>query len=83
MPNHMLTTADNPFSPFTQYAEWNTWDEAAGYHTNSYLARVVRISDELSEADLDAAYESAVDEIVQENVNGMYRKVAEPENSIF
>lgn len=83
MADHMLTTTDNPFNPFTEYAEWNTWDQTAGYHTNSYLARVARISDELTDADLDAAYEAAVDEIVRENVNGMYKKVgAEPGNSI-
>lgn len=79
MPGHMLTTVDNPFNPFTQYAEWATWDEACGYHTNSLLARVARVSDELSEADFDVAYENAVDEIVRENVNGLYRKVSEPE----
>jgi hypothetical protein len=40
---------------------------------------VARVSDELSEADFDVAYENAVDEIVRENVNGLYRKVSEPE----
>lgn len=78
MPGHMLTTVDNPFNPFTQYAEWSNYDEQCGYFTNSFLARVARISDELSEADLDLVYEEAVDEIVRENVNGLYRKVAEP-----
>lgn len=78
MPDHMLTTVDNPFNPFTEYAEWNSWDVAMGYHTNSYLARIARVSLDLSEADLDFAYESAVDEIVTENINGMYRKVQAP-----
>lgn len=80
MPNHMLTTVDNPFNPFTHYSEWVNWDEQlCGYYTNSYLARVARVSDELSDADYDLAYEAAVDEIVRENVNGLYRKVAEPD----
>jgi hypothetical protein len=75
----MLTTVDNPFDPFTQYAEWVNWDEQlCGYYTNSYLARIARVGDELSEADFDVAYENAVDEIVRENPNGLYRKVAEP-----
>lgn len=84
MADHMLTTSDNPFNPFTQYAEWKTWDEACGYYTNSYLARVARVADTMTEADLDVAYENAVDEIVQMNVNGLYRKVeapAEPQTS--
>ncbi|MFL6416751.1 MAG: hypothetical protein ACJ74Y_13900 [Bryobacteraceae bacterium] len=76
---HMLTTVDNPFNPFTNWDEWFAYDEACGYHTTSYLARIVRTSDELSDADQDVAIEDAIDEIVRENINGLYRKVAEPE----
>lgn len=75
MNEHMLTTVDNPFNPFTQFDEWNGWDMRAGYHTTAYLARIVNTSDELSEADQSLALEYAIDEIVRENINGMYRKV--------
>lgn len=75
---HMLTTVDNPYNPFIQFDEWSTWDEANGYHTTAYLARVVVTSNDLSEFDQNLAIEIAIDEIVRENVNGMYRKVAEP-----
>jgi len=71
----MLTTVDNPFNPFSEYAEWFAWDAAAGYHTPSYLARIMRTSDELSEADQSVAIDQAIDEIVFENVSGMYLKV--------
>lgn len=71
----MLTTVDNPFDPFTQYDEWFAWDASAGYHTPSFLARVARSSDELSDADQRVAVNDAIDEIVRENVNGVYRKV--------
>lgn len=74
---HMLTTIDNPFDPFTQWDEWNRWDQASGYNTTSFLARIVASSDELSETDQDLAIEQAIDEIVKENVTGMYRKVAQ------
>jgi hypothetical protein len=74
----MLTTIDNPYDPFTHWDEWNQWDQASGYHTNAFLARIVKTSNELSEADQDLAIEEGIDEIVRENVNGMYRKVAEP-----
>jgi len=72
---HMLTTVDNPFSPFTQFDEWRNYDEAAGYFTLEFLGRVVIISDDLSEADQDAAIESAIDEICSENVLGIYKKI--------
>lgn len=72
---YMLTTTDNPFDPFTQYTEWLAWDQASGYYTNSFLARVVRSSDELSEADQALAISDAIDEIVEENILGLYKKV--------
>lgn len=70
----MLTTVDNPFDPINQFDQWYTWDSTKEYHTLSYLARVVRSSDELSEADQDLAIEQAMDEIVSENA-GLYKKV--------
>lgn len=78
---HMLTTTDNPHNPFTHFDEWYAFDVAAGHHTTSLLGRVVRTSDDLSEADQDAAIESAIDEIVRENVSGLYRKVSIDSNS--
>jgi len=71
----MLTTIDNPFSPFTQFDEWKTWDEDKGYYTCEYLARIVRTSNELSETDEALAIEDAINEIVKFNVLGVYRKV--------
>jgi hypothetical protein len=77
---HMLTTVDNPYDPSTQFDEWYEFDMAAGYNTTSLLARIVRSSDDLSEADQDEAIEQAIDEIVRENVSGVHRKVAVSES---
>lgn len=71
----MLTTADNPFDPFTQFDEWQMFDEAKGYNTCAYLARIAKTSDELSETDQNLAIQSAIDEIVRINVLGIYKKV--------
>jgi hypothetical protein len=76
MEEYMLTTVDNPFNPFTDWDEWYAWDERAGYHTMSFLARIVRTSDDLSEADQRVAINTAIDEIVQENVLGLYSKIS-------
>ena len=75
---HMITTVDNPYNPFTDFDGWYAFDEAAGYHTTSFLARLVFTSDDLSEADQTLAIEQAIDEMVEENVLGIYRKVAVP-----
>ena len=73
---HMLTTVDNPFSPFTEFDDWNAFDMLKGYNTLAFMARVVRTSDDLSEADQSLAIEQAIDEIVKENVLGLYKKVS-------
>jgi len=73
---YMLTTVDNPFNPFTQFDEWLTWDTNAGYHTSSLLGRITKTSDDLSDADQAVAIQNAIDEIVSENVSGMFRKVS-------
>lgn len=72
---YMLTTVDNPFDPFTQWDEWFVWDQAAGYHTPGFLARIAKTSDELSDADQYQAIQEAIDEIVRENVLGVFKKV--------
>ena len=73
---YMLTTVDNPFNPFTEFNEWLQWDTVAGYNTPSLLARIASYSNDLSEPDQELAIQQAIDEIVRENVNGMFRKVS-------
>lgn len=75
MEQSMLTTVDNPFNPFTHYEDWCAYDEAKGYYTESYLARITKTSDELSQVDEEAAIEAAIDEIVELNILGIYRKI--------
>lgn len=77
----MLTTVDNPFNPFIEFDEWYAFDTAQGYHTSAFLARIVRSSDEQSETDQSIAIEEAIDEVVKENVLGLYRKVTNADAS--
>jgi len=72
---YMLTTVDNPFDPFTQFNEWNAFDIRMGYGTAAFLARIANVSNDLSDADHDKAIQDAIDEIVNENVSGMWKKV--------
>ena len=71
----MLTTFDNPFNPFTQFTQWNKFDCDMGYHTCAYLGRIAKTSDDLSEIDQSLAIEMAINEIVEFNITGNYRKV--------
>lgn len=73
---YMLTTVDNPFDPFTEFDQWMEYDMRMGYHTASFLARIAKVSTEMSEPDQALAIQNAIDEIVRENVSGMWRKVS-------
>lgn len=75
---HMLTTTDNPYNPFTHFREWYVFDELKGYHSTSLLGRIVRSSDELSVADQHLAIEQGIDEIVRENLSGKHVKATRP-----
>lgn len=64
MKNVAITTTDNPFNPLTQFEEWNAFDEGKGYHSCSYLARICRDSDQLTDEENREELERAIDEIV-------------------
>jgi len=74
-PTYMLTTLDNPYSPFEQYDDWYAFDVQKGYNTCAYLARIASSSNELSDYDEEQAINQAIDSIVDLNVLGIYIKV--------
>lgn len=77
--DHMLTTIDNPFNPFTQFDEWYQFDTQSGYNTLSFLARVCPDTSNLTDTDANELIEESIDEIIKLNPLGIYRKVAETE----
>lgn len=80
---YMLTTVDNPFNPFTRFDEWLAYDLKHGYNTSALLARIAKVSDDLSETDQMLAVQNAIDEVVTENVSGMFRKVSRADSNLF
>ena len=71
----MLTTYDNPFNPFEQFSSWFLFDVEKGYNTCSYLARIAKLSDEMSQQEEDEEVERAIDEIIKYDFLNIYRKV--------
>jgi hypothetical protein len=71
----MLTTEDNPFDPFENFDEWFAFDTQKGYNTCSYLARIANISPEMSPEEEELEVERAIDEILEFNLLGNYKKV--------
>lgn len=73
---YMLTTVDNPYNPFTDFDAWYAFDIHKGYYTSALLARIAMVPDDLPEVYQSLAIQNAIDEIVRENVSGMWRKVS-------
>lgn len=71
----MLTTIDNPHSPFTEFDAWYLFDVMHGYNTCGLLDRIAFSSSELSETDQQIAIDDAMNEIVEVNATGMHKKV--------
>lgn len=69
-----LTTFDNPFDPFEQFTSWFLFDEEKGYHSTSYLGRIARTSDQLSDEENEIEIERAIDEIIKYDFRDIYRK---------
>ena len=70
-----LTTFDNPFDPFEQFTSWDLFDVQKGYCSSSRLMRIANVSDDMSEEEIDAEIERAIDEIVKNDFTNTYKKV--------
>lgn len=57
------------------------FDEGKGYHSCSYLARIARTSDQLSDAENEQEIERAIDDIIKYNPLGIYKKVKSSSDS--
>lgn len=73
--DYALTTIDNPFDPFEQFASWFLFDVEKGYYTCNYLGRIAHFSDDMSQKEICKENERAIDEIVTTNPLGIYKKV--------
>lgn len=70
-----LTTIDNPFDPFEQFDSWMQFDMDKGYCSCSYLDRIARTSEQLTEEENDREIERAIDEIIKYDFRNIYKKV--------
>lgn len=71
----MLTTIDNPFDPFEQFTSWLLFDNEKGYNSCGYLARIAKITDDMSQKEIDDEVERAIDEIIANDFLCIRKKV--------
>ena len=71
----MLSTLDNPFDPFEQFDSWFLFDNEKGYNSCGRLARIAKLSDDMSEQEVNEETERAIDEIIKYDFTNTYKKV--------
>ena len=60
-----VTTADNPFNPFTEWDEWYFYDLSKGYSTCERLDSLSNTSSQLSDEVNNEELEQAIDQLVE------------------
>ena len=74
---YALTTNDNPFNPFIDFASWQSFDKEKGYNSSERLMRIAQVSDEMSDAEENLEIERAIDEIIKYDILNIYQKVSQ------
>ena len=72
----MLTTIDNPFDYFEDFRSWYYFDIEKEYNCCGLLARIAKITDDMTQKEKNAEIERAIDEIIQYDFRNIYKKVA-------
>lgn len=70
-----ITTIDNPFDPFDDFASWFAFDTEKGYYTSSKIARLTETTDDMSEAEETEALEKAIDRLIEIDPLDIYKKI--------
>lgn len=73
--DYMLTTIDNPYNPFDQFIPWFMFDIEKGYYTCAKIARLVTISDDMSQREIEVAMDNAIDRLIEIDPLNIYIRV--------
>ena len=76
-----ITTSDNPYNPFEQFALWDLFDKEKGYCSNQKVARLVHFTEDMTEKEMLEENERAIDLLISLDFTNtfvkMYRTVSE------
>lgn len=72
-----LTTVDNPYNPIEDFTKWFVFDTTHGYNSCSYLARITKTRNDMTNEEYNREVERAIDEIIRFDPINLYRKVVQ------
>lgn len=70
-----ITTIDNPFNPFDDFNSWFMFDIEKGYYTSSKLARLTKLTDDMTEKEENEEIERAIDRLIEIDPLDIYIKI--------
>lgn len=68
-----ITTIDNPFNPFEDFASWYDFDMEKGYCSCQRVARLANISDDMTDLEIEAETERATRRLVEIDPLDLYK----------
>ena len=77
----MLSTLDNPFDPFDEFAKWYMFDCEKGHQTSSRIARLAQLDSEMSTKEIEAEQIRVMEFIYKHDLEGKYVKVWEKQTA--
>lgn len=60
-----ITTVDNPFNPFEDFASWYDFDMEKGYCSCERVARLANITDDMTDLEIEAETERATLRLIE------------------
>ena len=70
-----LTTVDNPFDPFEDFTSWYLFDMEKGYDCCGRVDRLVNVSDDMTEFEVEKENERAIDRLIELDFTDTFKKV--------
>lgn len=77
-----ITTLDNPFNPFTDFARWFMFDVSNGYNTCGKLERLTNITDDMTDKEIEEQRNYAINFLLDNDLFKMYKVVTKDDKSL-
>lgn len=71
-----ITTFDNPFNPFDDFASWFDYDMEKGYCSCERVARLANVTDDMTDLEKEMETEKAIKRLVEIDPLNLYQIIS-------
>ena len=72
-----ITTFDNPYNPLDDFTSWFMFDVEKGYYTCAKIARLINLTDDMTDDEEIEEIERAIDRLIEIDPLDIYIKVTQ------